>query len=110
MHQVKRMHRTLVVLAVGLLALAAPLVAYANDGGPKSAEWQERHEHEAREAGLRAFALSPREPLGSEPPEVIRCRRATGFLSARTARSPGRGRRCRVILPTSPTQHLSRGR
>jgi hypothetical protein len=35
MLQVKRMHRTLVVLAVGLLALAAPLVAYANDGGPK---------------------------------------------------------------------------
>ena len=34
MHQVKRMHRTLVVLAVGLLALAAPLVAYADGGGP----------------------------------------------------------------------------
>jgi len=34
MHQVTRMHRTLVVLAVGLLALAAPLVAYAGDGGP----------------------------------------------------------------------------
>ena len=34
MHQVKRMHRTLVVLAVGLLALAAPLVASANGGGP----------------------------------------------------------------------------
>ena len=34
MHQVTRMHRTLVVLAVGLLALAAPLVAYANNGGP----------------------------------------------------------------------------
>jgi hypothetical protein len=33
MHQVTRMHRTLVVLAVGLLALAAPLIAYA-DGGP----------------------------------------------------------------------------
>ena len=33
MHQVTRLHRTLVVLAVGLLALAAPLVAYA-DGGP----------------------------------------------------------------------------
>jgi len=32
MHQ--HMHRTLVVLAVGLLALAAPLLAYA-DGGPK---------------------------------------------------------------------------
>ncbi len=34
MHQVTRMHRTLVVLAVGLLALAAPLIAYAGDGGP----------------------------------------------------------------------------
>ena len=34
MHQVTLMHRTLVVLAVGLLALAAPLFAYA-DGGPK---------------------------------------------------------------------------
>jgi hypothetical protein len=34
MRQVTRMHRTLTVLAVGLLALAAPLVAYANTGGP----------------------------------------------------------------------------
>ena len=34
MNQVTRMHRTLVVLAVGLLALAAPLIAYAGDGGP----------------------------------------------------------------------------
>jgi len=33
MRQVTRMHRTLTVLAVGLLALAAPLVALA-DGGP----------------------------------------------------------------------------
>jgi len=34
MRQVTRMHRTLVVLAVGLLALAAPLVALASHGGP----------------------------------------------------------------------------
>ena len=34
MHQVTRTHRTLVVLAVGLLALAAPLLASANTGGP----------------------------------------------------------------------------
>jgi len=34
MRQVTRMHRTLVVLAVGLLALAAPLLAYADTGGP----------------------------------------------------------------------------
>ncbi len=34
MRQVISLHRTLVVLAVGLLALAAPLVAYAGDGGP----------------------------------------------------------------------------
>jgi hypothetical protein len=34
MRQVTRMHRTLTVLAVGLLALAAPLVAYAGEGGP----------------------------------------------------------------------------
>jgi hypothetical protein len=34
MRQVTRMHRTLTVLAVALLALAAPLVAYAGDGGP----------------------------------------------------------------------------
>jgi hypothetical protein len=34
MRQVTRMHRTLTVLAIGLLALAAPLVAYANGGGP----------------------------------------------------------------------------
>ena len=34
MHQVTRMHRTLVVLAIGLLALAAPLIAYADGSGP----------------------------------------------------------------------------
>jgi len=34
MRQVTSLHRTLVVLAVGLLALAAPLVAYADGGGP----------------------------------------------------------------------------
>jgi hypothetical protein len=34
MRQVKSLHAMLVVLAVGLLALAAPLVAYAGDGGP----------------------------------------------------------------------------
>ena len=34
MRQVTRMYRTLTVLAVGLLALAAPLVAYADGGGP----------------------------------------------------------------------------
>ena len=34
MRQVTNMHRTLVVLAVGLLALAAPLVAYAGNGVP----------------------------------------------------------------------------
>jgi hypothetical protein len=33
MRRVTRMHRTLVVLAVPLLALVAPLAAYA-DGGP----------------------------------------------------------------------------
>ena len=35
MRQVISLHRTLVVLAVGLLALAAPLVAYASNGGPQ---------------------------------------------------------------------------
>jgi hypothetical protein len=34
MRQVTHLHRTLVVLAVGLLALAAPLVAYADGTGP----------------------------------------------------------------------------
>jgi hypothetical protein len=35
MRQVTRMHRALTVLAVGLLALAAPLVALADgSGGP----------------------------------------------------------------------------
>ena len=34
MRQVTSLHRTLVVLAVGLLALAAPLVAYADGPGP----------------------------------------------------------------------------
>ena len=34
MRHVTRMHRTLVVLAVGLLALAAPLFASAGGPGP----------------------------------------------------------------------------
>ena len=34
MRQVTRTHHRLTVLAVGLLALAFPLVAYASDGGP----------------------------------------------------------------------------
>jgi hypothetical protein len=34
MRQVTHMHRTLTVLAVGLLALAAPMVALASHGGP----------------------------------------------------------------------------
>jgi hypothetical protein len=34
MRKVTSLHRTLVVLAVGLLALAAPLVAYADGPGP----------------------------------------------------------------------------
>jgi len=34
MRQVTSLHRTLVVLAVGLLALAAPLVALAEGPGP----------------------------------------------------------------------------
>ena len=49
MRQVTSLHRTLVVLAVGLLALAAPLVAYA-DGGP------------ARVAHDRAPTDSPKRP------------------------------------------------
>ena len=35
MRQVTNTYRTLVVAAVGLLALAAPLVAYACNGGPQ---------------------------------------------------------------------------
>jgi hypothetical protein len=34
MRRVKNLHRTLTVLAFGLLALATPLVALANGGGP----------------------------------------------------------------------------
>jgi hypothetical protein len=34
MRQVTHTHRTLTALAVGLLALTAPLVAYANGPGP----------------------------------------------------------------------------
>ncbi len=34
MRQVTHLHRMLVVLAVSLLALAAPMVALANHGGP----------------------------------------------------------------------------
>lgn len=34
MRRITHWHRTLMVLAVGLLALAAPLVAYADGGGP----------------------------------------------------------------------------
>jgi hypothetical protein len=34
MRRITAWHRTFVVLAIGLLALAAPLVALAGDGGP----------------------------------------------------------------------------
>lgn len=34
MRRISHLHRTLDVLAIGLLALAAPLVAYADGGGP----------------------------------------------------------------------------
>jgi len=34
MRRVKDMHRTLTVFAVGLVALATPLVAVASNGGP----------------------------------------------------------------------------
>ena len=34
MRRITHWHRTLTVLAVGLLALAAPLIASANNGGP----------------------------------------------------------------------------
>jgi type VI protein secretion system component VasF len=34
MRRITAWHRTLVVLAIGLLALAAPLVALADNGGP----------------------------------------------------------------------------
>jgi hypothetical protein len=34
MRRVTQLHRTLTVLLVGLLALALPLVALANGGGP----------------------------------------------------------------------------
>ena len=52
MHQVKRMHRTLVVLAVGLLALAAPLVAC------------ERRRPEARLDGEVMTVLAKARPTG----------------------------------------------
>ena len=56
MHQVKRMHRTLVVLAVGLLALAAPLVAAMRTTAARSpARW--RGHDSAREGPTEAFAL-----------------------------------------------------
>ena len=35
MRQVTNTYRTLVVIAVGLLALAAPLLALADNGGPQ---------------------------------------------------------------------------
>jgi hypothetical protein len=34
MRRITAWHRTFVVLAIGLLALAAPLIALAGDGGP----------------------------------------------------------------------------
>ena len=53
MRQVTSLHRTLVVLAVGLLALAAPLVAYADGDAPGSLSEEStlRHERPAS-AGL----------------------------------------------------------
>ena len=53
MRQVTSLHRTLVVLAVGLLALAAPLVAYADGPGPIR-RLAAQHMLDARGPSLRA--------------------------------------------------------
>ena len=55
MRQVTSLHRTLVVLAVGLLALAAPLVAYARRRADRQliADTDERSRRPAQ-AGLLA--------------------------------------------------------
>ena len=67
MRQVTSLHRTLVVLAVGLLALAAPLVAYA-DGGPDGSLMRMNAEsrREARSAGL-SSCRRPRRRAGLAP-------------------------------------------
>ena len=100
MHQVKRMHRTLVVLAVGLLALAAPLVAYA-DGGPVRARCT--CSGGTRGPRLRAFAshASTRARGGRAPrrPDDV-------ALSVRTGRSP-RSKARTASSSSATTQHLS---
>ena len=76
MRQVTRMHRTLTVLAVGLLALAAPLVAMANNG-----------------RASRRLALPERRPRGPL---------SAGLGSARASASASSMPRTRVAPTTLP--------
>ena len=76
MRQVTHMHRTLTVLAVGLLALAAPLVAYADGGRPSVTESRTLSNQRPRSpAGLRAFTSRAER----RPSELPACRSATMF-------------------------------
>ena len=85
MRQVTRMHRTLTVLAVGLLALAAPLVAMANKGGPPGGSHLSTASPRGRLSGATRLCERARGPLPSSVPAL----RRRGFPSARTGRPPG---------------------
>ena len=104
MRQVTSLHRTLVVLAVGLLALAAPLLAYA-DGGPTGAVVLDAptRRREARNAGLLLYAgiSSSRRSRACDAP--------TSSPSARRARSPPRSR-APLRRELGRAEHLGRGR
>ena len=87
MRQVTSLHRTLVVLAVGLLALAAPLIAYANNGGPGAGENRARVQNKREaQSGPRACLIcvggwfTARMDPGARPAQA-------GLASQATARS-----------------------
>ena len=104
MRQVTSLHRTLVVLAVGLLALAAPLVAYARRRARPAARTDgDKRITEARYGGPLCFYTSA---------EIVRersryARRRRRCPSPRRARSPRRTpsglvRLARRVASTSP--------
>ena len=75
MRQVTSLHRTLVVLAVGLLALAAPLVAYADGGRPLATE-RMRSERRHERGPLAGLSLCRRPAVGESRERTLRLRRS----------------------------------
>ena len=100
MRQVTSLHRTLVVLAVGLLALAAPLVAYADGDARWSLSEESKRRHGERPASR---ALSSCSDLLSSRAARVDAADVVP-LSARTMRSH-RGSLSRPRLPTGQTEN-----